>query len=301
MPQKIVLSDVVFTDTSLPLIHPDALLSSGSLFLFDPSHSLGGFSGVPASGVTVPNIAWQEASNILGSGTAATLAGLVASVGMATPAEFVVERTLKGGVHGIITQAGAQATSRAWTVKVPNAVRDYLALHANDHQFYISVASKVTRPGLNTSSAPQSLGHFTNVSAATSNYLFHFGSGNFAPGSGSAKNGGFRIFPANSTEVTAAAGTDRFTNGAVIGATGNAPVGTEVVEFGVGTFGAWNTLNYNKAASRILYRTYIEDLTVSGRTYAQVDALDFAAYQAAFAVGGRFYGDTWSNPAVVLP
>jgi hypothetical protein len=49
---------------------------------------------------------------------------------------------------------------------------------------------------------------------------------------------------------------------------------------------------------RVLYRAYIEDLTVSGRTYAQVQALDYALWQAAFAPGGRYAGDTFTPPAI---
>ena len=57
----------------------------------------------------------------------------------------------------------------------------------------------------------------------------------------------------------------------------------------------------NNSPSRIVYRIYVEDLTLSGRTYEQVKAIDDAEFNKAFAVGGRFYGDTWSNPAAVLP
>jgi hypothetical protein len=50
------------------------------------------------------------------------------------------------------------------------------------------------------------------------------------------------------------------------------------------------------------YRAYVEDLDLSGRTYAQVDNIDFGLYNKAFAVGGRLYGDTTpSNPNVVYP
>jgi hypothetical protein len=43
-----------------------------------------------------------------------------------------------------------------------------------------------------------------------------------------------------------------------------------------------------------LYRLYIENLTVSGRTWAEVDAIDYALYQAAFGAGGRFADDTFT-------
>ncbi len=37
------------------------------------------------------------------------------------------------------------------------------------------------------------------------------------------------------------------------------------------------------------------------RTFDQVRAIDEAEHTKAFGVGGRFYGDTWSDPATLLP
>lgn len=51
------------------------------------------------------------------------------------------------------------------------------------------------------------------------------------------------------------------------------------------------------APSFALYRLYIEDMTVSGRDYAEVEAIDLAAYTREFAAGGKFYGDTFTTPA----
>jgi len=53
----------------------------------------------------------------------------------------------------------------------------------------------------------------------------------------------------------------------------------------------------NQCPSDIFYRGYCEDLTVSGRSYADVDALDKALWDAAFAAGGRFAGDTFTAPS----
>ncbi len=56
---------------------------------------------------------------------------------------------------------------------------------------------------------------------------------------------------------------------------------------------------YNGHSSRVYYRFYLEDLTISGRTYAQVEALDKAVFDAAFAAGGRYNGDTWTSPTTL--
>lgn len=55
----------------------------------------------------------------------------------------------------------------------------------------------------------------------------------------------------------------------------------------------------NNAPSFVFYRTYLEDLTLSGRTYAQVSAADLALYNAAFGAGGRYAGDTFTDPATL--
>ncbi|MDV8070780.1 hypothetical protein R4P64_30085 [Rhodococcus sp. IEGM 1366] len=48
----------------------------------------------------------------------------------------------------------------------------------------------------------------------------------------------------------------------------------------------------NKDASWILYSLWLENLTVSGRTYAQCAAQDLALFNAKVGVGGRYNGDT---------
>jgi len=49
--------------------------------------------------------------------------------------------------------------------------------------------------------------------------------------------------------------------------------------------------------SMIFYRFYCEDLSLSGRTREAVAALDDELFAEAFAVGGKFYGDTYTDPS----
>jgi hypothetical protein len=70
----------------------------------------------------------------------------------------------------------------------------------------------------------------------------------------------------------------------------------------VGNGGSINASGTAKesAPSVVFYRTYLEDLTVSGRTYAEVDALDVALYtKHVLTTGGRYYGDTYTDPATI--
>lgn len=71
------------------------------------------------------------------------------------------------------------------------------------------------------------------------------------------------------------------------------------INIGGGTLEPYNATSGNP--SWILYRIYIEDLSLSGRTYEQVKAIDDAEFAKAFAAGGKFFDDTWNDPATVLP
>ncbi|EPK6541129.1 TPA: hypothetical protein RU399_004124 [Klebsiella pneumoniae] len=51
--------------------------------------------------------------------------------------------------------------------------------------------------------------------------------------------------------------------------------------------------NYN-GYGIIIYGSYMEDLTTSGRTADQVAAIRKKDFDAAFAMGGRFYNDSWT-------
>lgn len=292
--QKIVLTGVNFSDPNLPVLRDDSLLSSGSLFLFDPSHSLGGFSGVPENAASVPNVAWQEAAGVLGAGSQSSLAASVLSDTEA--GVFQVERSSRGGVHGMSTQGTGQTAARFWQLLLPSAVRDHIYNNRASHTFYFSVWRRVTRPAAAGLASAQSPFHYAAAASQTSNYLFHFQNG-----VGSPSGALFRDHTPTANDNAVAAGTNRFSCIAVDGVTGTGPASGEPVRLGVGAFGSWASLNYNKAPSAILYRAYVEDLTVSGRTPAEVAAKDRALWQAAFAEGGRYHGDTYSNPATALP
>lgn len=288
--QKTVLSGFTFSDMSLPVIRDDAILNAGSLFLFDPSHSQGGFTGVPATGDTVPNVAWKEAAALIGAGTEASLKARVTSSGNVAN-EFKLERTAKGGLHGIISQV-AQTAGRSFSLAVAAAIRDYVYANRVEHSFYFSMWHRVTR--LSTaSSVMQSTFHYIGATAATS--LF------YAPNSAIYTDNGAAKIGARTTaqDTQGVAGSERFANGGIHGITSTGPLPGNDIQLMIGTGSVWNSFNVNKGASRVLYRVYIEDLTVSGRTYAEADAQDYALYQAAFGVGGRFNGDTYTAPSTL--
>lgn len=294
MGKKIVLTGVNFGDTTLPVLPTyDPIESTGSLFLFDPSNGYGTFSGVPVSGSIVPNVVAPIAAAATGL-SKSLVTGRVVTTGNVT-GKFQIERSSKLGVHGMSTQGGSQTAPAYWSLKLHASLKDYLEANILTHQFYVSSWIRLTRKAI-TNSAIQSVLHWTQN---TSNYAYHTSSGvpTTTPNTNKASN-------INTvTSDLASAGLIQL---AVTGWTGDQQYITNDTEayqpaFAIGAVDAWAGSNYNKCDSHILYRAYIEDLTVSGRSYADVAALDLSLFNTAFGAGGRFASDTYSDPAVAVP
>src|SRR5690242_14691241 len=123
-----------FTDTSLPVLYDDAVLSPGALVLYDLNHSLNptsgainATSGTPTNGAVVSNLAWKTASTIIGSGTQSSLSGavgvtgnFVAGVGSPTGK---AERSTKGGLHVVASQAASLASGDSVTLGLASAIK----------------------------------------------------------------------------------------------------------------------------------------------------------------------------------
>ena len=296
MGKVMILRGVKFTDTTGPkIITRDKIESDGSLMLFDGNHQFGQFSGLPGVNASVPNALSSLTAKLLSVSEDLThLKGYSASADSA--GLFKKERTAKGGIHGIVTQAGGQTSVQAYFLRAPDAVQAYMRDN-NTHTFYVSLWQRVTRKALD-GPVPQAPFYFANGVSSTANFRFHMEGSLPYPRAGTLTSRGVKAVPV-ANDINIADGTNRFTSLGVQGNTGNGPISADPVTFGVGTIGAWNGGNYNKAASRIIYRAYIEDLTVSGRTYAEVEAIDYALYQEAFAPGGKFYGDTYTAPSTL--
>lgn len=272
--QKIVLSGVTFTDTTLPVLRADGILSAGSLALMDLSHSQGMVSGVPANGALIPNIAYAEAAAILGGGTASTLS--TTFVNNAQSVDALFERTLKLGLQGIYSQVNQTTNGRGAQLNLAAPIRDYIIANKT-HRFYISVWARRTR------------------AAIGDQRFMEFGNG-----------GSYLGFMSRSAITSKVAGPSNQIGGlntvanrfvAMQAQAGSADtVSTPAASFVFGNIGSGTALQ-NQCASDIFYRAYCEDLTVSGRTYAQVEAIDQALWTAAFAAGGRFNGDTYTEPS----
>lgn len=286
--------DFEVTDTTIPILRKDPILSAGSLILLDLSNgSIAAPATIPA-GTTVgifPNVAWEEAKTIFGAGDITSL-GFNSQNGL-SDTNGKVELTAKKGIHAILSQVNHTSSAQRFIVALPDVYKNYI--HNNPtHKYFVSTWRKKTRlylAGLDFS--------FMGLDFQTTGayQLFETVQGRGMTASGAL--GQRDALVANDLNVQI---RNRLTGGATAGtptSAGTSDAGTNLMAAGGGMNAYSSTGNLNKMPSVITYRVYIEDMTVSGRTYAEVDAIDKALYDAAFAVGGKFNGDVFTDPATV--
>lgn len=286
---KYLLDGANFTDPAMPIIRDDPVLADGTLLLVDLGHSLGRIAaGLPAEGSAIPNIAYRQAATLIGSGDQASLSPTWSTSGL-TSGDAIVERSGKLGLHVIMSQVNDEEGDNA-RVAFPAAIKQYMLDHPT-HDYALSVWERLTRPAVAGATADIEAGIYNSfIGPATSNNLMLFSRFQGYPG--------VRL-GARGMSVQAAGNVLR--NMAVDGFTGTLPASLSQIEavWTCGGYGAFATYMTHKSRSAIFYRMVFEDLTASGRTYADFDAADLAAFNAAFAAGGRFYGDTFTDPATL--
>lgn len=287
MASKLALAEA-FSDTAMDVLYDDELMSKGSLLLHDLSFSTEPLVGVPATGGFIPNLAWETAAAIIGSGTHDSLRSTLSY--NLTGADGQMERTSKGGLHVEIKQSG-YTNGRGAAIRAAAALEAYIEAHPNN-DFYFSIYSRITRAAL-AGSPSESFSSFiyNSTAGALANYLLGFYRSGYDSSAG-IPAGNARADPAKNTvgNTYRSVGPTNWT--------GTAPSAGQLRAL-LADWGNYTNAGLsagNAHPSWIFYRCYLEDLTVSGRTYAQVDALDHAIWAKAFADGGRYYGDTFTAP-----
>lgn len=269
-------------DASLPWADDDdVMLVPGSLGLLELAHSASPVAGVPANNAVIPNIAWKRLKDLLGSGDATTLGFVRDGADIANV--MVTERSSKGGLHGIVSQTNGTTANQGMRIRSATPLFDYIAANQT-HDFYYSRWDRVTRI------ATSGNVHQAAFGSNTANYLALIQGASMFPSSGAALIG--------QTENPVSPNTlgNRLRAIAVANNTGSGA-------FAFADMACWggrgmSASSVNQGASLIKYRSYLEDLTVSGRTYAQVYALDLALWTAAMGAGGRYADDTFTAPAI---
>lgn len=313
MGRKIVLTGTKITDTNAPkLSNIDPIESPGSLFLAEPMRpgKAQWASGVPTEGQVIPNLFRANLAALVGAPESGDFDGLFSTVGL-TGTRGRLERTGRGGLHAIYSNTDATniagttgATNPAHaTLRGGSGLRNYLAANWR-HQYFLSLWTNIT--SLSPAHAINNISILSAVNSASaanrkigiSTYDFV---DSFAPGPErydpysvkiSGKTPGLRHLNWQRTAMPVA-------DGGLTPANGGAVLDHL---FTVGNSGAVNAYLRGKesAPAAIFYRAYLEDLTVSGRTYTEVDAIDHALYeQEMLSVGGRYYADTFTDPTTI--
>lgn len=261
--------DLTIHDSTFPLLTFDPIMpAAGALILIDPAHPHRQWpAGVPSNGTLMPNLAAEQSAATIGQGsTAADLAVLwrMQIQGTVLP---TVERTSTGGLYVANKYAG---------IFHPAALIDHLQRNRG-HSFYVSQWGRLD--------ATEDFLHYSHLmrngsDAALTGTAYEMKPAGSNPagtrigqaGLGSAAVGPYFVNAAHNSNTLA-------------GATGAA----FMASFGALIFGTYGN---GGGSARRLYRFYMEDLTVSGRTYETVAALDRSEYtKHVLTPGGRYYGD----------
>ena len=256
------------------------LLSSGSLILVEPGNPTTPWAaGIPASGTTVTNLANTQAAALIGAAAPLTFANNIG-------AGAVVERSTKGGLH-ISPSRTVDVASTVASINLGTALKAYLESHLTD-DLYISFWGKYTRvPDASVSDVT-----FAAALRASNDGTKWAGLGMYAPSAALSAQP-----PSGARRLGVRTLADAQGVFESVGATDSGTVTTldpRLLAHGpIGS--AW----LHKTPSILTWRVYVENLTASGRTYAAVDAIDYALYQAATATGGRYNGDTYTAPSSV--
>lgn len=291
-----------FTDTTLPKLKlVDPIESDGSLLLVDMARS-----GL----TTLENNA--PIANLLNN---TALADIGVKLMVVHPSgvtdDFAMERTTKNGLHVIPKPAASVADCGVAVSLTDGALIDYLmdGGAGNGHTLYFSWWGHTTRAfAMTNSETYNALGQknasmwFIGVGTYLKRYL-----------AGCAQTIGNTIAPSSCRQGDGKyAFTGNLTRSGALRQTLSFPVDPEIAEqakqvpylFQCGGIGAFNRNMLNELGSGailtmpslVFYRFYIEDLTVSGRTYEEVKAIDDALYtKEVLTAGGRYYGDTWTE------
>lgn len=299
---KIVIPGLV-TDTTLPKRYDDPVLTSGSLLLVTPVHDMTPWAaGVPANGSKVKNLAADLVRAQIPSGD---LDADVTVLGDLTGTLIRYERTTKGGLHGIISQGGTVTAGNGLMISIPTAIMNYLLANPT-HNFYFSQWRRLTRAALTTS--PDNAKTFMQVvpnTVSTVNpdmakawaFLSHLDATYNPAGAASL---GRTIANSNVLGNNFAAVAGKTLDTVLDASLYTAPQSRALATIGATPWQNHSSVIRNALQSWIFYRTYVEDLTVSGRTFAQVEAIDKALYEKQMNTsGGKYYGDTYTAPSVL--
>jgi hypothetical protein len=250
---------------------------------------------VPSDGALFPNIAYDQAKVLIPAGNATTLGATYNEFG-SFGSGLGKERTDKGGLHIATRHNGDLSNNVGAGIRVGTSIAQYIQDNP-DNDYFFSIWNNITRPHVTVnSSVPAPVASIYNSSNATSDNLFSI----------NVKDG--VVFPSPNDRLGAYEHQDFSQSGAnlhnvgISDFTGTAAnISTLTVLWGaISAWGYFVSQSDDATPSSALYRIYLEDLTVSGRTYAEVHALDLALFtKEVLNTGGKYHNDTFTAPATL--
>lgn len=283
-----VALDHVTPDSSYPDVRVDIMLpAQGALWYVDPTHPANQWpSGLPSS---LPNLVWEQAAALIPGSTKQALAPSLSfnSQFLNDGKRDLAERTTTGALHIIEGLETLAAESQA-RIAVPAPIKTYM-LTNKAHEFFYAKWGRITRGpviaiGGQVTSRIGALGN-------TMSWLY------VRPGAGETE------YPTDARRKGAYHEGSTYAAGAI-----NTLLYQDMssIDTTVSDIAGWildstrSAGMTDKVGSYITYGAYCEDLTVSGRTYAQAHAAVFERYTSAVKTpGGRYYGDAWTDPTTV--
>jgi hypothetical protein len=275
----------------IPLV--DGMESAGSLVLVRP----GGFgvgSTPPANQQILTNEFRTQAAALMGGSATAADADLkVWTTGTSSGVTHAI--TPKGGLNTKIPVAEAFVGTDI-SLKAPMIAY----MKATGHDFFFSAWYRRTHAAINTpgTTSPFVSGGGTafmalnaGVAALANGQLVDMGSFAWMTGNPQPTILGSGLIAQNAIGPTRSRAAVRNTNAAWTGAAYNEE---NALLWHVSPRGVNGGSRKGAQGGYVLYRLYVEDLTVSARTYAQVDAIDGELYARAFGTGGPLATDTWA-------
>ena len=256
---------------SLPhLVIVDEIESAGSLFLFDVSKIGNNDINITEKGINT------EIKNANAFDLHDTR--VISKLNYSADNKIKVERTKKGGIHTIINpnlNIGELTENDYYNISLEGDLKDYLVgKGSNTTNLYVSAWTKYT--SYTDEAYGEDLSNFSSNSNNNQERVWKISFTTLKNNQKPTLLLGDVSHTSTYTPPNAATPANIFNGGCC----------------GLNKAGA----NNKKFVSKILYRFYIEDLDLSGRTRQEVEALDRELFTKAFSNGGKFYDDMWTNP-----
>ena len=283
-------SDVTFEGNLFPKLdyEPSGLFVKGSLAYIDAKN----ITSLPttsddSSGVTIQNLAASFAKSIpaLSEGNETTLGCLLG--GNNNGGKVVLEITSKNGLHGI---ASAESAAANGVRRIsPGALLSTYINNNVDNRFFVALSHRITKPSSGTGKAS-----YSGATKQDSMSLWAFDARNSLPPIGNSHNLN-NDKSGNDTSVNLVYRSMEVQG--VYSTYGDfTPNFDQIAFWKVGDNTNWEVGSSGRNASHIFYGFYLEDLTVSGRSFDEVNAIFKARHIQNHSEGGKYFGDSWTAP-----